>query len=80
MPTLNIKDPEVYRLAAALADQRGTSMTAAVRGALVEALARRTTDGQARIARIEAAAQVASAVDAPWLTEDDLYDDHGLPR
>ena len=38
MPTLNLKDPEVYRLARELAERRGTSMTAAVRAALVEAL------------------------------------------
>ena len=40
MPTLNIKDPEVHRLANELARRRGTSATGAVREALREALER----------------------------------------
>jgi hypothetical protein len=37
---LNLKDPEVYRLARELAQRRGMSMTAAVRAALAEAVER----------------------------------------
>ena len=54
---MNLKDPEVYRLARELAERRGTSMTAAVRAALVEAVERE-----------------------PYLSDEDLYDERGLPR
>lgn len=80
VPTLNIKDPEVYRLAAELAGKRGTSMTAAVRDALVDALARREAEVNARVDRMMEAAHRAASVDEPWLTDDDLYDANGLPR
>lgn len=84
VPTLNIKDPEVYRLASALAATRGTSMTAAVRDALVEALARRESEVEARVARMrEVARRAAEFVEPPGaytITDDDLYDEDGLPR
>jgi len=80
MPTLNIKDPEVYRLAAELAKKRQISMTAAVRDALQDALSRRDTEIQARIDRIMEISRRAAAIDAPFLTDDDLYDEMGLPK
>ena len=40
LPPLNIKDPEVYRLARQLADRTGESMTEAVRKSLRERLTR----------------------------------------
>lgn len=78
---MNLKDPEVYRLARELAERRGTSMTAAVRAALAEAVEREP----ARPARVSledllAIARRSAARPEPYLTDNDLYDDHGLPR
>lgn len=86
MPTLNIKDPEVYRLAAQLAERRGTSMTGAVRDALREALdAPRKRPPRAEQLRIIAEIQerVRRSIEVQgddFLTDGDLYDENGLPR
>lgn len=82
MPTLNIKDPEVYRLAAELAARRGTSMTGAVREALTQAL---DESGRAREGIAEKLLEIARQSrerhgTEGFLTDDDLYDDRGLPR
>jgi len=82
VPTLNIKDPEVYRLAAELARRRGTSMTGAVREALAEALetSARSREGMAeRIMAIARRAREEVGTEG-ILTDDDLYDGRGLPR
>jgi hypothetical protein len=80
VPTMNIKDPEVRQLAVELAALRGTSLTDAVRQALTEALAegRAARDGIAR--RILEISDRAARIEAPVLTDDDLYDERGLPR
>jgi antitoxin VapB len=79
---LNLKDPEVYRLARELAQRRGTSMTAAVRAALAEAVEREPVPR--RRASVEEIMELARAIressDEPFLTDDDLYDEWGLPR
>jgi antitoxin VapB len=80
VPTLNIKDPEVYRLAAELAAQRGTSMTGAVRQALVEAAERQRAVRADRLERMREISRRSAALDAPTLSDDDLYDERGLPR
>ncbi len=80
VPTLNIKDPEVYELASELARRRGTSMTGAVRMALAEALQRSERTPEEKIARMKAIAAEINAIDGPWLTDDDLYDERGLPK
>lgn len=80
MPTLNIKDPEVYRLASELAQRRGTSMTGAVRAALEESLAASRSSRQGVAERILEIARRSAAIDTPFLTDDDLYDERGLPR
>lgn len=80
MPTLNIKDPEVHRLATLLAQQRHTSATAAVRQALSEALAR---DADRRVHVAEDLLELAAAYRAHGgrpLADTDLYDERGLPR
>jgi antitoxin VapB len=79
---LNLKDPEVYRLARELAERRGTSMTAAVRAALAEAVEREPAHrGRATVDELrELARRVRDSGDEPFLTDDDLYDDLGLPR
>lgn len=80
MPTLNIKDPEVYRLAKQLAAQRHTSATGAVREALREALMRdaEMRDGVAE--RLLDIGARSAARPARFVTDADLYDEAGLPR
>lgn len=80
VPTLNIKDPEVYRLARELARRRDTSMTGAIRDALTEALQRTRLTPEEKVRRMEEIALRAAAKPGPYLTDDDLYDDRGLPR
>ncbi len=80
MASMNIKDPEVRRLARVLAAQRGTSATAAVREALHEALERHTERRRGTADRLLALADIARTVDEPLLNDTDLYDDDGLPR
>ena len=80
MPTLNIKDPEVYRLASELASRRQTSMTAAVRDALTQAIAQEEFRVEEKIRRMTEIAKRSAAKSAPYLTDDDLYDEWGLPR
>lgn len=80
VPTLNIKDPEVYRLASELAERHHISMTAAVREALTEALQRASRTAEERIQRMTEIAERAAAIEGPWLTDDDLYDERGLPH
>lgn len=80
MPTLNIKDPEVYRLAAELAERRHTSMTDAVRQALTEGLEREIQERQPLGQAIAQAAAQWRAEGGTVVPEDELYDDNGLPR
>jgi antitoxin VapB len=84
VPTLNIKDPEVYRLAQELARRRGTSMTGAVRQALEQALSQRAEERATRLARLreigERSAREIEEKRIVFLTDDDLYDENGLPR
>lgn len=78
--TMNIKDPAVHAAAQRLAKARGISMTEAVRQAIDEALAadqRRIEDYVERGLRLAQAVREAS--DEPFLTDDDLYDERGLP-
>jgi antitoxin VapB len=81
---MNIKDPEVHRLAAQLARRWGTSMTGAVRQALEEAVDRETRDREDRLERLLAisrrSAERIRAEGIVLLTDDDLYDERGLPR
>ena len=80
MTTMNIKDPEVHRLAHLLADRRHTSATRAVRQALEEALERERADRSGMAARLLEIAAEARRAGGPILTDDDLYDERGLPR
>ena len=80
MPTLNLKDPEVYRLASELARRRHLSMTRAVREALTDALERTRLTPEEKIRRMTEIAERSQANPEPFLTDDDLYDDWGLPR
>jgi len=80
VPTLHLKDPEVHRLAAELARRRGTSMTAAVRSALQDAVEAMERDRDDMVERILEVSRRSAELEAPFLTDADLYDDQGLPR
>jgi antitoxin VapB len=77
---MNIKDPEVHRLAAELAGRRGTSMTGAVRAALAETLERERAKREGLAERLMEIGRRAAAKPGPILTDDDLYDERGLPK
>ncbi len=81
--SLNVKDPEAHRLAQAIAEATGETMTHAVTEALrqrYERLHRR--DPEALAADIRAIADRAAAhIKRPYLDHAELlYDKHGLPK
>ncbi len=82
--TMNIKDPEVRELALELARVRGISMTEAVRQAVNEALRRDRQSDEDYVARgLRLARAMRDDMDGRGvvpLTDDDLYDERGLPR
>lgn len=81
--SLNIKDPEAHRVARAIAQETGESMTRAVTEALRERYARlRQRGANAAVEEILAIAdRVAPHVKRPYLDHADLlYDEHGLPK
>ena len=81
MPTLNIKDPEVYEIASELARRLNTSMTNAVRVALLDAVQRERRVRDDYVERMAGLARLTrDASKEPILTDDDLYDHLGLPR
>ena len=77
---MNIKDPAVYDLAQELAKRRRISMTAAVRQSLEESLAVERKSREGIAARLIEIGNRAAAKDGPWLTDEDLYDERGLPK
>ena len=86
--TLNIKHPDVHRLARELADETGESMTEAVLRSVRERLERvRGRDAAAvegRIARmLELAAVMRERAPSGYWDQDfdaEIYDERGLPR
>lgn len=81
MATMNIKDPAIHDAAQRLARARGVSMTEAVRQAIDEALAgdqQRVEDYVERGLRLARAVREAST--EPFLTDEDMYDERGLPK
>lgn len=80
MATMNIKDPEVRRLAMRLAAQRQTTATGAVREALQEALARHDENRHGTMKRLLALGAASREIPEPLLGDEELYDDQGLPR
>lgn len=88
MPTnrsrsLNVKNPEAHRLAQAIADITGDSLTHAVTEALRERFDRlRSRQGKPSVEEILAIAdRVAAGVVRPYVDHAELlYDEHGLPK
>lgn len=84
---VQIRDPETVRAIRELARRRGVPLTAAVASAVRNELARTTTLTEAQIeAKRRAGRQVLEEIWAlprtgePPLTDDDLYDEYGLPK
>ena len=81
--SLNVKDPEARRLAQAIADATGQSMSRVVTEALRERYARlRLPSAKASVEELLAIADHAAAhVKRPYLEHGDLlYDERGLPK
>jgi antitoxin VapB len=78
--TMNIKDPAVRELAEQLAARRHTTMTDAVRQALTETLDRDRASRQGLADRLMAIGEEFRARGGTVLTDDDLYDERGLPK
>ena len=81
--SLNIKDPEAHRLAAAIAQATGETLTRAVVQALRERYERtQRRDPEALAADLRAIAERSAVhVRRPYLDHAEaLYDEHGLPR
>jgi antitoxin VapB len=90
---LNIKNGEAYRLATELAQLTGESLTEVVTKALAERLAQEKRERmdqpgapEAKLAQtlatIRALQERVKAIRKPedMITEDDLYDENGLPK
>jgi antitoxin VapB len=81
--SLNVKDPEAHRLAQAIAQETGETLTRAVTEALRERYERlQKRDPEALAADIRAiAARAAAHIKRPYLDHAEyLYDEHGLPK
>lgn len=77
---MNIKDPEVRRMARELAARRGTSATGAVREALREALAALDVSREGTADRLLELATASRRVGEPIVSDQELHDEQGLPR
>jgi antitoxin VapB len=81
--SLNVKDPEAHRLAQAIAQETGETLTRAVTEALRERYARlHKGQGKASVEEILAIAdRVAGHIKRPYIDHAELlYDEHGLPK
>jgi len=81
--SLNVKDPEAHRLAQAIAEETGETMTRAVTEALRERYERlQRRRGKASVEELLAIADRAAAhVQRPYVDHAELlYDEHGLPK
>ena len=81
MPMLTIKDPQVYENVRELANRKGLTMTAVVRELTQRELenTRRPTYEE----KLQAIREIQARVEEEgitFLTDDDLYDEDGLPK
>lgn len=83
MKTLNVKDPDAHRYAAAIAQETGETITHVVVEALrqrYERLPARRTKATAEELH-EIAGRIAALIKEPMPDHGDwLYDEHGLPK
>ena len=80
---LNVKDPEAHRLAQAIAQETGETLTGAVLEALRERYERlQRRRGKASVDELRAIAERAAAhIKRPYLDHAELlYDENGLPK
>ena len=83
---IQIRNPQVTRAIRELAEQSGRPITVAVGEAVKEALSRRQAKReqgyQSRLAAIDAVVEKIQRLPriGPGLTDDDLYDQDGLPK
>ena len=86
---LNFEDPEIDRLAKALAEATGETVEAAVRTAIEQRLTRECSTERERVRKLEAAREIVARVSklprknpdkSARELVDDLYDEHGLPK
>ena len=81
--TLNVKDPEAHRLAAAIAQETGETLTRVVTKALRDQYERMPSRrGKASVDELRAIARrAAGLVKHPYIDHAELlYDEHGLPK
>jgi antitoxin VapB len=81
--SLNVKDPEAHRLAQAISQATGETITRVVTEALRERYERLESHrGKATVEELLAIAKRASAhVKGPYVNHAELlYDEHGLPK
>ncbi|HEY6293056.1 MAG TPA: type II toxin-antitoxin system VapB family antitoxin [Terriglobia bacterium] len=81
--SLNVKDPEAHRLAQAIAQETGETMSCAITEALRERYERlQSRKGKASVEELRAIARrTAARVKGPYLDHAELlYDDRGLPK
>ena len=81
--TLNIKDPEAHRLAAAISQATGENLTRVVTESLRERFERlQSRKGKSSVEELMAIAKRAkTAVKGPYLDHSEfLYDENGLPK
>jgi antitoxin VapB len=81
--SLNVKDPEAHRLALAIAQETGETLTRAVTEALRERYERlQSRRDRASVEELCAiAGRAAAHVKRPYLDHAEfLYDEHGLPK
>lgn len=80
---LNVKDPEAHRLAQAIANETGESLTKVVIDSLRERHEKlEKRKGRASLEELMAIAKrVSRGVKRPYVDHGDLlYDEHGLPK
>lgn len=81
--SLNVKDPEAHRLAQAIANETGETLTSAVTESLRQRYERlRKKDNELLAAEIRKISKRAAAhIKRPFLDHAEyLYDDRGLPK
>lgn len=81
MPMLTIKDPQVYENVRELANRKGMTMTAVVRELTQREL--ETTRRPTYEEKLQAIREIQAQVEEEgitFLTDDDLYDENGLPK